>query len=168
MEIFQLDASTWTRISGNLLVNGKAEIVYDEKATLYTIVLHNRSDYDLWPYLAYMDATGYGISMICHPDLSSSTDPPFRKHSQMAVGEDPDDSAFTFALGDGAEVGAGFLKLFVSSTFTPMTFIEQGPPSVASKVPRMRKARDTQPTQTDLWDSVMACITVVRKSGRER
>jgi len=169
MELFRLDSSSWARTSGNLLVNGKAEIVDDEKSSIYAVILHNYSDYDLWPYLAYMDASGYGISMVYHPDSSSPSAPPLRKHSQLVIGSGTTDSeALSFSLSDGADVGAGFLKLFVSSTFTPMTFIEQGSPSATIVSTKPRRGRNAQPAQDDFWDSVVACITVVRKSEKER
>ncbi|CCL99087.1 uncharacterized protein FIBRA_01101 [Fibroporia radiculosa] len=167
MELFRLDSSTWTRVSGNLLVNGKAEIVDDEKNSIYAVMVHNYSDHDLWPYLAYMDATGYGISMVYHPD-PSVTVPPLRKHSALIIGSGtPDSEALIFSLAAGADTGAGFLKLFVSSTFTPMKFIEQGIPTSALSA-QVRDNKKTAPApQSDFWDSMVGCVTVVRKSERE-
>lgn len=86
MELYRLDSGTWNRISGNLLVDGRAQIIDDEKGSIYAVVLHNNSDTDLYPYLAYMDSSGYGISMVYHPDSSSHV-PPLRKHSHMVIGE---------------------------------------------------------------------------------
>lgn len=164
MGLYRLDASTWTRISGNLLVDGRAEIVDDEKNSIYSVVLHNYSDVDLWPYLAYMDASGYGINMIYHPDSDAAT-PPLRKHSHLVIGTGTIDSeALSFTLSDDADNGAGFLKLFVCSEFTPMTFIEQGPPHAAPMTPSASFAgRPAQSSLNELWDSVVACVTVVRK-----
>ena len=68
-------------------------------------------------------------------------------------------------MAEDADTGAGFMKLFVSSTFTPMTSIEQGPspPLAAIKKTKLEK-RDLQEKQAeDIWDSMIACITVVRK-----
>lgn len=165
MELYRLDPSTWARTSGNLLVDGRAQIVDDGKGSIYAVVLHNHSNTDLWPYLAYMDATGYSISMVYHPDASMSA-PPLRKHSHMVIGSGTIDSeALSFALAEDADTGAGFMKLFVSSTFTPMTSIEQGPspPLAAIKKTKLEK-RDLQEKQAeDIWDSMIACITVVRK-----
>ncbi|KAI0930143.1 hypothetical protein AcW1_008902 [Taiwanofungus camphoratus] len=164
MELFQLDSSSWTRTSGNLLVNGKAEIVDDGKSSIYAVTIHNYSDSDLWPYLAYMDASGYGISMVYHPDSNSSV-PPLRKHTCLVIGSGTTESeALSFSLSDNTNTGAGFLKLFVSSTFTPMTFIEQGQPSSSINLTNARNGQNFRSTpQADLWDSVVACITVVRK-----
>lgn len=86
MELYRLDSGTWDRISGNLLVDGRAQITDDEKHSIYAVVLHNNSDTDLYPYLAYMDSSGYGISMVYHPDAASHV-APLRKHSHMVIGE---------------------------------------------------------------------------------
>ncbi|EMD37299.1 hypothetical protein CERSUDRAFT_50006 [Gelatoporia subvermispora B] len=161
MELYRLDSTTWERTSGNLLVNGRAQIVDDDKASIYSVVLNNYSDHDLWPYLAYMDASGYGITMVYHPESAKSA--PLRKHSTMVIGSGtPDSEALSFSLVDGADTGAGFLKLFVSTSFTPMTFIEQSPsaPSIphASTAGRRHAAKED-----DFWDSIIACINVIHK-----
>ncbi|KAI0705091.1 hypothetical protein C8T65DRAFT_653192 [Cerioporus squamosus] len=173
MELFRLDPSSWTRTSGNLLVKGRAQIV-DEKAanSIYAVVLHNESDVDLWPYLAYMDAGGYSISMVYHPDPAASG-PPLRRHSHMVIGSGSTESeALSFALADGADKGAGFLKLFVATAYTPMTILEQGP-TVASVVqpmygPGSRSKATKFVPDSALWDSLLASITVVRTTHADR
>lgn len=162
MELYRLDPTTWTKVSGNLLVDGKAQIVDDEKDSVYSVVLHNYSDYDLWPYLVSMDSSGYSISMVHHPD-PSSTHAPLRAHQHMVIGSGALDSeALSFTLADGAPTGAAFLKLFVSSEFTPMTFIEQGvPPSATASQSRFSEKKKVGGKE-EMWDSVVACISVVR------
>ncbi|KAI0766506.1 hypothetical protein BC629DRAFT_890682 [Irpex lacteus] len=106
MELYRLDPETWTRVSGNLLVDGKAQIVDDEKDSVYSVVLHNYSDHDLWPYLVSMDSGGYSISMVYHPD-PSNPQAPLKKHSHMVIGSGALDSeALSFTLSDGAHTGA--------------------------------------------------------------
>lgn len=169
MELYRLDATSWERVSGNLLVNGKAEIVDDEKSSIYAVVLHNYSNYDLWPYLAYMDASGYGINMVHHPNPSTSKTAPLQKHSHMVIGSGTTESeALSFSLTEGTDVGAGFLKLFVSTTFTPMRFIEQGPATAAPTAQRAPIGRHlSDPEVAEMWDSLTACITVVRKVDKD-
>ncbi|CAL1706496.1 unnamed protein product [Somion occarium] len=164
MELYRLDPSSWSRINGNLLVDGRAEIVDDEKNAIYAVVLHNYSDTDLWPYLAYMDSSGYGISMVYHPDATSSR-PPLRKHSDLVIGSGTTDSeALSFSLTEGADTGAGFLKLFVSSVFTPMTSIEQGAVSSSTPMFSPTSGRSIEKSSSqDLWDSIVSCVTVVRR-----
>lgn len=163
MELYRLDPETWTRVSGNLLVDGKAQIVDDEKDSVYSVVLHNHSDYDLWPYLVSMDSSGYSISMVYHPD-PTKPEAPLKKHQHMIIGSGAIDSeALSFTLANGAPTGAAFLKLFVSSEFTPMTSIEQCVPSSVtrrrSQSPERKKSLEEN---RELWDSVLACISVVR------
>ena len=74
--------------------------------------------------------------------------------------------ALSFALTDGADKGAGFLKLFLSTTYTSMTILEQGP-TVASVTQPMYGPGDQSKTarlvpDNALWDSLLASITVVR------
>ncbi|KAI0690530.1 hypothetical protein BC835DRAFT_175812 [Cytidiella melzeri] len=168
MELYRLDAQTWTRVSGNLLVDGKAQIVDDEKDSVYSVVLHNYSDHDLWPYLVSMDSGGYSISMVYHPDHSAQY-APLKKHQHMIIGSGALDSeALSFTLSNGAHTGAAFLKLFVSSKFTPMTFIEQGvPPSANPKQTHSALEKREPNEKGEMWDSVLACISVVRGDGSE-
>ena len=121
MDLFRLNSADWTRTGGNLIVEGRAQIVDDEKSSIYSVVLHNWSNVDLWPYLVYMDSSGYGISMLYHPD-PSLPHPPLRRQSDLFIGSGTTDSeALSFTLADGVNEGAGFLKLFVSTVFTPMS-----------------------------------------------
>jgi hypothetical protein len=164
MELYRLDPQTWTRVSGNLLVNGSAQIVDDEKDSVYSVVLHNYSDYDLWPYLVSMDSSGYSITMVHHPD-PSDPQAPLKKHQHMIIGSGALDSeALSFTLSNGANTGVAFLKLFVSSEFTPMTFIEQGVPSSApvKQTQSMDNNKKDLNEKGEMWDSVLACISVVR------
>ncbi|KAF7793915.1 hypothetical protein EIP86_005037 [Pleurotus ostreatoroseus] len=169
MELYRLDATSWTRVSGNLLVDGRAQIVDDDKNSIYSVVVHNYSDYDLWPYLVSMDSGGYSISMVYHPEATLSG-PPLRAHSHMVIGSGSLDSeALSFALADGASTGATFLKLFVSSVYTPMTFIEQGTPSTLARNPlptekTKPKGAGAGTESVELWDSVVSCVTIVRRS----
>lgn len=167
MELYRLDAASWTRVSGNLLVDGRAQIVDDDKNSIYSVVVHNYSDHDLWPYLVSMDSGGYSISMVYHPETTLSG-PPLRAHSHMVIGSGTLDSeALSFALAEGTTTGATFLKLFVSSVYTPMTFIEQGaPPNLARNTPpsEKAKAKGAGAEPVELWDTVVACVSIVRRS----
>ncbi|EKM54566.1 uncharacterized protein PHACADRAFT_258508 [Phanerochaete carnosa HHB-10118-sp] len=164
MELYRLDPTTWTRVSGNLLVDGRAQIVDDDKNSVYSVVLHNYSDHDLWPYLVSMDSAGYSISMVYHPDPSDPR-PPLRKHSHMVIGSGTLDSeALSFSLGDDVSAGAGFLKLFVSSVFTPMSFIEQGV-TVPTPSHAAREKTGASSAANELWDTVVACVNVVRRAA---
>ena len=171
----RLDPASWTRAGANLLVKGRARIAAPsvrahgegEKgagaAPIYAVVLRNDSDVDLWPYLAYMDAGGYSIAMVYHPDPAGG--PPLRKHSHMVVGSGATESdALSFALAEGEEGGGGFLKLFVSTAYSSMSVLEQGPtttPVAPTSCIGCSKAAQVAPDST-LWDTVLTSISVVR------
>ena len=149
----------WTRASGNLLVDGRAQIVDDEKKAVYCVVLHNYSGHDLWPYLVSMDSAGYSISMVYHPDPAESQ-PPLRKHSHMVIGSGTLDSeALSFTLADGADNGASFLKLFVSTKTVDLSHIKQGSPFENTRgmgwYPNAPKL--------DNWDTVLIPIILRRQ-----
>ncbi|OSD07087.1 hypothetical protein PYCCODRAFT_1431266 [Trametes coccinea BRFM310] len=166
MELVRLDSSTWKPVSPDLLVNGRAELVDDHNSAIYAVVLHNRSDADLWPYLAYMDAGGYyNISMIYHPDPAAPI-APLRRRSSMVIGSGSTESeALSFALADGVDRGSGFLKLFLSTAYTTMTLLEQGPALTSVKHAAIpSKSSKLSKTELDdtMWDTLLASVTVVR------
>ncbi|KAG5221472.1 caspase domain-containing protein [Salix suchowensis] len=66
MELYKLDPISWRKTGTNLLKDGQAKIDY-EKDALYSVVMHNNSQVDLWPSLVYMDPNCYGITMLYHP-----------------------------------------------------------------------------------------------------
>ncbi|CDO69207.1 hypothetical protein BN946_scf185042.g109 [Trametes cinnabarina] len=166
MELVRLNPCTWKPVSPNLLVDGRAELVDYQKGSIYAVVIHNRSDVDLWPYLAYMDAGGYyNISMVYHPDPAAPF-APLRRRSSMIIGSGTTESeALSFALADGLDRGSGFLKLFLSTTYTTLTLLEQCPTLTSVKhagIPsKSSKLAKTELDDT-LWDTLLASVTVVR------
>jgi hypothetical protein len=164
IELFRLDRRTWSKVGDNLIQDGKAKISY-EKGAIYTVDLHNDSDVDLWPSLSYMDPNSYRITMIYRPD-ASLREPPLRKHGHLAIGSGrPGSEAMSFFLPDRVVSDSGFLKLFVSSVFTPMGVVEQ-----CSSRDAMDTREDigadapSRTCQSQLWDTTLACITFTRNS----
>lgn len=160
MELYRLDLTSWETSSPNLLRDGKAVISY-QRGDIFSVNIQNRSEYDLWPYLAYMDPNCYGITMLSHPDSSSKL-PPLPKHSSFEIGSGmPGSEALSFALADHDHLDSGFLKLFLSQSPVSMGSIEQGPtfnwniftdqdvPSQAGEVGL-------------IWDTDIACVTFLR------
>ncbi|TBU33643.1 hypothetical protein BD311DRAFT_711552 [Dichomitus squalens] len=73
---------------------------------IYAVVLRNESVLNLWPYLAYMDARAYNVSVLYHLDCASCAGPPLKKHSHMVIGfYSTETEALSFALEDGADHG---------------------------------------------------------------
>lgn len=170
MELFRLDPLSWSKVGANLLENGRTTILYEQGA-IFSVVIHNKSDVDLWPYLAYMDPNCYGITMLYHPDPSSSPNPPLRKHGRLEIGSGkPGSEALSFNLADDEFHNSGFLKLFISSTSVPMAVIGQGPSPMNSITPEPFVGHDAGEWKLDtvnskrpqLWDTTFACVTFIK------
>ncbi|KAF5321415.1 hypothetical protein D9619_001442 [Psilocybe cf. subviscida] len=122
MELYRIDPFSWSKAGDNLL-SSKAEPIPYEEGALYQIILHNKSNTDLWPYLAYFDTSRLSITMIWSPRCSK---PPLPSHCTLQIGSGvPGSEAFVFALPEGAKSDVSYLKLFFSSAPTSMKVIEQ-------------------------------------------
>ncbi|KII92774.1 hypothetical protein PLICRDRAFT_102627 [Plicaturopsis crispa FD-325 SS-3] len=164
MELLRVDPQSWARIGHNLLdAEGRAKLRYEDGA-IYSIVMRNETDSDLWPYLAYMDPSGYDINMIYHPEPSDA--PPLPKHGLLEVGSGaPGSEALSFSLDDSERLDSGFLKLFVSSIYTSLDIIQQGRPFAVtdeSMTRRLDTGAASKPEDTQFWDTALACVTFMK------
>ncbi|KAG6920253.1 hypothetical protein DXG01_005022 [Tephrocybe rancida] len=127
MELFRLNPTSWTTSGENLLRDGKAVISY-EKEAIFTVIVRNASNIDLWPYLFYMDPVSFAITKIYDPQQSSGDQiSPLPRHSQLVIGSGQQGSeALSFKLGDDPSHDSGYLKLFLTSQPVPFGIIEQG------------------------------------------
>ncbi|KAA1471784.1 hypothetical protein DENSPDRAFT_135841 [Dentipellis sp. KUC8613] len=169
MKLYRLDRDSWEIHGQNHLVDGKATIAHD-KETLFAVSLENKSGMDLWPYLFWMDAGGYNISSIYHPDPSVVL-PPLPDGAQFLVGTGSAGSeALAFHLNEGETSNMGFLKLFISTVYVPMGIVEQGPSAGFGDVNHVpvtpAGSKPSSPIATEpvkeLWDSLTATVTIVR------
>ncbi|ETW80513.1 hypothetical protein HETIRDRAFT_434594 [Heterobasidion irregulare TC 32-1] len=167
MSLYRLDGDEWSKAGDNLLIEGRANLSV-EKGTIYSVVLENQSNIDLWPYLFWMDASGYIISSVYQPDPSIAS-APLAKRSHLQIGTGFTGSeALSFNLLDNDEYSSGFLKLFVSTNYVPMSIVEQGSnmgsgdavKSVASGAEE--PLPDLPETSKELWDTLVACVTIFR------
>ena len=167
MSLYRLDGDEWSKAGDNLLIEGRANLSV-EKGTIYSVVLENQSNVDLWPYLFWMDASGYIISSVYQPDPSIAS-APLAKRSHLQIGTGFTGSeALSFNLLDNDEYSSGFLKLFVSTNYVPMNIVEQGSntgsgeavKSVASGAEA--PSPDLPETSKELWDTLVACVTIFR------
>lgn len=158
MELYSLDPLTWRRREPNLLIDGQATIHCDQSA-IFTAVIRNKSSYDLWPYLFFMDANCYGITVLYHPDPTLST-APLHKHSTLHVGSSkPGSEALSFALAD-RNLDSGYLKLFLTSSPVPMNMIEQGPSDEWVHSPKYLELFSLSSAgDNDIWDTSLACLS---------
>lgn len=159
LELFRLDPVSWTREGINLLENGKAIIRY-ESGAIFSVIIRNNSDIDLWPYLFYMDPNRYGITSLYHPESSTAT-PPLLRHSHLEIGSGkPGSEALSFSLADHDRFDSGFLKLFFAPEPVAMHMIEQGPTLSSTAV------KGTPPFCHDvpdrIWDTISACVQFLR------
>ncbi|KAI0066044.1 hypothetical protein BV25DRAFT_1490016 [Artomyces pyxidatus] len=173
MDLCRLDEESWRMVGPNLLEKGQATLSHED-GTLYAVSLENKSELDLWPYLFWMDSTGYVISSVYQPAPNASAPLPAKSKFMIGTG-DVGSEALSFRLNDSEATNSGFLKLFLSTSYAPMNIVEQGPLTVATPV---REAiapipedtplpSPTSPTSRELWDSMIACITIVRKAREE-
>ncbi|KAF8894099.1 caspase domain-containing protein [Infundibulicybe gibba] len=160
MELFRLDPASWKKIGNNLLEDGKLKLPY-ERGTIYSVVIRNRSQLDLWPYLLYMDPNSYGITLLYRPDPALS---PLPRGSHLEIGSGkPGSEALSFALPDNIHLDSGFLKLFLSSTPLAMGMIEQGLPLVLLPPPAQENPSLTNMVSDDIcWDTNFARVTFIR------
>ena len=168
MGLHRLDPESWSPGEENLFEDGKVTLTYDD-SSIYAISLKNGSDVDLWPYLFWMDATGYAIRSIYLPNPTAT--PSLPRGSEMTIGTgNVGSEALVFTLNGSEPYSAGFLKLFLSTAYAPMGLVEQGspmsvpqpkePPPLDVSITSAGKSEVSSPKH--LWDTMMACVTVVR------
>jgi len=159
MELFRLDPLSWTKVDSNVLDTGAAILPY-EGGAIYQIILQNKSQVDLWPYLVYMDPNGYSITMLYQPDLSLEN-PPLPKQGFLEIGSGkPGSEALSFALGTHNHLDSGYLKLFLSSIPVTMNLLEQSS-SYSSPTPSHAGLPVTH-SEVQIWDTAIASVTFIR------
>ncbi|KAF9010582.1 caspase domain-containing protein [Cyathus striatus] len=153
LELYLLDTQTWNRTGPDLFRNGQADIIYDRNAT-YAVVIRNSTNYNLWPYLVYMDPSCYGVTMLYSPD-PGSRNPPLPSGARLDIGTGGPGEALTFDFTGNDDIDSGFIKLFVSTSPACMSVIEQGPSyKWLNKTPPPIYYR----SRLNLWDTTIGCI----------
>ena len=148
LELYLVDPQSQKRVGHNLLINGKADLVRT-LCNSYAVVLRNHSDRDLWPYLAYMDSNGVDIHLLYHPRPSSPT-PTLPKHGSLEI------ELRSYSL---PQLDSGFLKLFVSTSYTSLGILEQGSTPIQPS-----RSEDLVPRPPQLgydgqeWDTALAIL----------
>jgi hypothetical protein len=149
----------------------------------YGLSVTNNSSRHLFPYLLYFDPSDYSIQVrswyfydvTCfaylvnqlwyHPPAETMAAPLPPRHknnepSELRVGyEEADVEAFQFTLADGIPADVGFLRLFVSTTYVDMLFLEQQSPFL---VARGGRGRIYNPPSMDIWDAWTYVVKTVR------
>ncbi|KAG5647041.1 hypothetical protein DXG03_001411 [Asterophora parasitica] len=160
MELYRLDPTSWKRTDENLLRDGKATIPY-EKGAIFSVIIRNTTDMDLWPYLFYMDPNSFGITKVYDPELSIRV-PPLPRRSYLEIGSGKRGSeALSFALSEQHDLDSGFLKLFLAPKLIFLDMIEQGNTIPGDASPVLAKDAFGAPDQ--IWDALSACVQFVRR-----
>lgn len=148
LELYLVDAQSQRRVGQNILIDGKADLVRTP-GHQYTVVLRNNSDKDLWPYLAYMDSNGVDIHFLYHPRPSSPT-PTLPKDGSLEI------KLWSSSL---PQLDSGFLKLFVSTSYTSLGILEQSSTPIQ---PSQLDLLDPRPPQLvhdgQHWDTALAIL----------
>jgi len=100
----------------------KAELTSDANAK-YGFTISNNTGHQLFPYLFYFNPSTYTINCWYEPDGTRS-EPPLNDKGEITVGMGTE-QAFTFSLPEGGTSARGFLKLFVSTEYLDLKWIEQ-------------------------------------------
>ncbi|KIK91180.1 hypothetical protein PAXRUDRAFT_150073 [Paxillus rubicundulus Ve08.2h10] len=157
MELYLVDTQTQSRVGPNLLLDGKAEIAHKQGAS-YAVVLRNHSDTDLWPYLAYMDSNGVDIHLLYQP-VSSSPAPTLPKNGCLEIG------LRSLSL---PQLESGFLKVFVSTSYTSLGMLEQRSTPIQPAPPDLLVSCPQLVHGAQEWDTALAILKISHEthSGR--
>ncbi|KAF8196369.1 caspase domain-containing protein [Mycena galopus ATCC 62051] len=130
----------------------------------YCFTICNASPHTLFPYLFYFDPEKYTIQAwytppsptMSAPLLSTSHGEPTRFPIGYGVGGEP----FEFLLSPGQKMDTGFLKVFVSTKYIDLGWIEQESPFKAEFSWRLKGRKLVE--KQDLWDAFYAIVTLQR------
>lgn len=150
LELYLVDPQNQRRVGQNLLIDGRADLVRT-LGNSYAVVLRNHSDRDLWPYLAYMDSNGVDIHLLYHPRPSSPT-PTLPKHGTLEI------ELRSYSL---PQLDSGFLKLFVSTSYTSLGILEQCSTPIQPSHSELLVPRHPHPVYDGQeWDTALAILNL--------
>ncbi|KAJ7914403.1 caspase domain-containing protein [Mycena leptocephala] len=107
---------------GNMIKDGAVRFT-SEVGAQYGFTIRNMSDEDLFPYLFYFDPETYTIQNWYSP-AGAGVEPPLPSGATVTVGMGSE-RAFDFTLSPGELSSCGFLKLFVTSDYIDLGWIQQ-------------------------------------------
>ncbi|KAJ7464440.1 hypothetical protein FB451DRAFT_1138849 [Mycena latifolia] len=113
-------------VGDNLIAAGKIALKPDKYAK-YGFTMRNTSQEDLFPYLFYFEPLNCTIQPWYIPETSHGRPPLHRNSGQVTVGMGGE-PAFEFWLSPGQRSIAGFIKMFVSTEYLDLGWIEQSIP----------------------------------------
>ncbi|KAJ7906975.1 hypothetical protein B0H13DRAFT_2273908 [Mycena leptocephala] len=145
-------------INGNLVVAGEVKISSEEDVK-YGFTMRNTSDVDLFPYLFHFNPLTYTIKAWYIPE-SAHGPPPLRASGSVTVGLGGE-GAFFFTLPSGKRTSHEFLKMFVSTKYLDLGWIEQ---TVSPFDPEFegigRFQMSREPQNHDEWNALRVSLTI--------
>ncbi|KAJ7899325.1 caspase domain-containing protein [Mycena leptocephala] len=149
---------------GNMIKDGAVGLT-SEVGAQYGFTIRNSSDEDLFPYLFYFDPETCTIQNWYSP-AAAGVEPPLPSGEMVTIGMGSE-CAFEFTLSPGELSSCGFLKLFVTSEYIDLGWIQQklspfDPRFVGTG--RLRIAHELlnlRMTRSDaMWDALMVTLVI--------
>ncbi|KAJ6526228.1 caspase domain-containing protein [Mycena vulgaris] len=162
MEMHKLTGPFLNRVpSADIFVEKVAKIKYTT-GRKYGFTICNRSQHDLFPYLYYFDPAEYTIEEWYAPPAPRTAplvaSPNGRDVTRLPIGYGAGGYAFEFELPKDKKVDTGFLKVFVSTEYLDLTWIEQKSPFHPDF--QGRKGRRETFEKGSAWDAFQAVVMV--------
>ncbi|KAJ6550824.1 caspase domain-containing protein [Mycena vulgaris] len=151
---------------GNLVDGGVAQLKSD-KTALYGFTIRNKTYMALFPYLFYFNPVKYTISCWYAP-TDVHVEAPLQSKSwnvdgTLTLGMGAE-SAFTFALLEDEDSSSGFLKLYVSTHFIDLSWIQQKKSPFDPEFKgtgRLEGIREVF-EDTEAWDAIRVLLTMTK------
>ncbi|KAJ7828863.1 caspase domain-containing protein [Mycena leptocephala] len=150
---------------GNMIKDDAVQLT-SEVGVRYGFRIHNVSDEDLFPYLFYFDPETYMIQNWYSP-AAAGVESPLPSGGMVTIGMGSE-CAFEFTLSSGELSSCGFLKLFVTSDYVDLGWIQQELSPFDSRfvgTERLRISHEPLDLRTTRWDARWDARTVALKIG---
>ncbi|KAJ7872051.1 caspase domain-containing protein [Mycena leptocephala] len=145
---------------GNMIKDGEVRLTSEVDAQ-YGFTIRNMSDEGLFPYLFYFDPKTCTIQNWYSP-AGASVEPPLQRGTMVTIGMGSE-RAFDFTLSPGELSSCGFLKLFVTSEYIDLGWIQQelspfDPRFVGTG--RLRMPHEPLDLRDAMWDAQTVTLTI--------
>ncbi|KAJ7923554.1 caspase domain-containing protein [Mycena leptocephala] len=107
---------------GNMIKDGMVQVT-SKAGAKYGFTIRNTSDQDLFPYLFYFDPETYTVQN-WYSSAGAGVESPLPSGAMVTIGMGSE-RAFDFTLSPGELSSCGFLKLFVTSEYIDLGWIQQ-------------------------------------------
>ncbi|KZV62928.1 hypothetical protein PENSPDRAFT_230413 [Peniophora sp. CONT] len=152
----------WTTYGESLLCSGAVNVVADQ-GTVYGIALQNTLEIPLHIWAFYFDCSDLSITEYYTPlAIGRGAEPSLPARGCLTIGYgDGGGRPFTYFLRQGQVLDVGFIKLFISTEYIDLSFVEQESPFEIGS-PRGSDMTVEQPA--GVWDTLLIPV-VQHKAG---